>query len=110
MIFSVGTDVLRPFPTIPSNNRVSENFFDGMTKPKPTQLSGYATKGRLYGLSIAPRQSDPAPQVGETGIVADVVKRRPNVEVDQRTGAILISRFEEPKGLVFLPQNAPALR
>jgi len=26
------------FPSIPSNNRLSENLFDGITKPKPTQL------------------------------------------------------------------------
>ena len=26
------------FRSSPSNNRLSENFFDGITKPKPTQL------------------------------------------------------------------------
>jgi hypothetical protein len=26
------------FPAIPSNNHLSENFFDGITKPRPTQL------------------------------------------------------------------------
>src|SRR6516225_3111868 len=26
--------VFRPFPSIPSNNRLSENFFDGITKPR----------------------------------------------------------------------------
>src|SRR5215469_16374378 len=31
------------FPSIPCNNRLSENFFDGITKPKPTQLSDYAS-------------------------------------------------------------------
>src|SRR5215471_5810224 len=60
--------------------------------------------------SSPPRQSDPAPQIGEAGIGADVVERRSNVEVNQQADAILISRFEELKGLVFLAQNATALR
>ena len=60
--------------------------------------------------SLPPWQSDPAPQVGETGIGADVVKRWSNVEVDQQADAILISRFEELKRLIFFAQNAPALR
>src|SRR5215468_1051207 len=31
------------FSSFPSNNRLSENFFDGITKPKPTPLSGWRT-------------------------------------------------------------------
>src|SRR6516165_8913340 len=34
----------RPFPTIPSNFRLSENFFDGITKPRPVRVSGYPTQ------------------------------------------------------------------
>jgi hypothetical protein len=58
------------------------------------------------GCSLPPWQSDPAPQVGETGIRADVVVRWFNVEVDQRTGAILISRLKELKGVVLTPQHS----
>src|SRR6516162_9109425 len=28
------------YPTMSSDNRLSENFFDGITKPRPTQVSG----------------------------------------------------------------------
>ena len=55
------------------------------------------------------RQPHPPQQVREAGIRADVVERRSNVEVDQHTDAILISRLEELKCLVFLAQNAPGL-
>src|SRR6516164_4982388 len=44
--------VFRSFPSIPSNNRLSENFFDRITKPKPTQLS-------VTQIGDLPRQSPP---------------------------------------------------
>ena len=56
------------------------------------------------------RQSHPSQQVIEPRVGADVVERWSNAEVDQEADAILISRFEELKGLILLAQNAAALR
>jgi hypothetical protein len=53
------------------------------------------------------RQPHPTQQVGEARIGADVVESWCNAEEDQQADALLISRFEELKRLVFLAQVMP---